>query len=287
MDINLPLKKVTPVILAGGKGVRLWPLTGSQRPKPFLKVSSKYTLLQRTLRRVETCAEPIIVCAQEFAGKAKSNLDGVAQGAGGIVAEPVPRSTAASIAMAALCVGTDDLILVMPSDHVIGNKEVFLQQLRGACTRAQEGAVIIFGARPKSNNARYGYVLAEGFGKAEVKKVQHFVEKPEKPRAVQLRAAGNCFWNTGIFLCKAGVYLEKLERHAPDIYESCARAHKSGKQEGNIFTPDRAAFERCPAIPVDVALMEKARNLSVTDIKTPWADVGTWGSLSHTVMFKY
>ena len=188
--------------------------------------------------------------------------------------------------MGALCVGADDLILVMPSDHVIKQKELFLQQLHGACERAKEGFIVIFGARPRSNNTRYGYVLAEGFGRAEIKKVQHFVEKPEKPRAIQLLAAGNCFWNTGIFLCKAGVFLEKLKRHAPEIYESCVRAHKAGKKEGNVFRPDRAAFERCPAISVDIAVMEKARNVAVTDIKTPWADVGTWASLPHTILFK-
>ena len=263
-------------------------MTSANRPKPFLRLFSSYSLLQKTLRRVFACADPIIVCHRHFTAKVQHDLQHLQRRARFIFAEADGRSTAASITLAALAVEPEQLILVMPSDHVMADPDKFLAQLSEAQkVAATENRVVLFGAQPRSNASRYGYILAEGFAKTQIKKVQHFVEKPEKPRAVQIRASGHCFWNTGIFLCKAGVFLDKLHRHAPEILESCSRALKAGNESGGVIMPDRDAFFRCPAIPVDVAVMEKARNIYVIDLGSRWADIGTWPSLLHAMIFRH
>ncbi len=281
-------ESITPVILAGGRGVRLWPLASAKRPKPFLKLFSRYNLLQKTLLRAEGCAAPVVVCAENHLENVQKSLQKTGTQPRCIIAEPEIRSTAASVALAAMRLENEPgYMMVMPSDHAMKSPQAFAAQWERARAGAGDDKIVIFGVRPRSHNTRYGYILTQEQQYDGVYKVQHFVEKPQKPRAVQLLASHHCLWNTGIFLCRPRVFLQELQRHAPEIYDSCRRTVEKGEDKPPVFVPEPASFARVPNIPVDVAVMEKSNRISAVELPTRWADIGTWGALPCTLFLRH
>ena len=241
---------VCPVILSGGAGTRLWPLSRRAYPKQFLPLVSGRTMLQETAGRVGGIgfAPPIVVCNDEHRFLVAEQLREIDAPAGRIVLEPVGRNTAPAIAAAAFLLAADDpdtLMLVQPSDHHIADPEAFSRVIETAIPAARCGQLTTFGIAPSRPETGYGYIQtgAPVDGLDGVFSVHRFVEKPDRNMAEQYISAGGYFWNSGIFLFRAGCYLEELERLAPDVFRTSREAVAAGKDDLDFFRPDPAAFE--------------------------------------------
>lgn len=267
-----------PVILSGGSGTRLWPMSTPARPKQFLPLASTHSMLEATLARtegMEGAGRPIIV------GSA-AHAELVAQQAGNsvVILEPCARNTAPAIALAALIAEKDDAtLLVMPSDHVIRDVPAFHAAVARARPFADEGWLMTLGIRPERPETGYGYIaLADLLGNG-VHRVERFVEKPDLPRAEQMVASGDHMWNAGIFLFRARSFLEALGRLAPEMLEAARAALAGQSLDGTPILPDRDAFERCPSDSVDYAVMERADRVACVPVEMGWSDLGSWDAL--------
>ena len=268
---------IQPVVLAGGAGTRLWPVSTEARPKHLLELLGSGTLLERTLARVSDAnlfAQPMIVCAEPQAAEISALAP-----ASKLILEPFPRGSAAAIAMAAEALGRDDLILVLPSDHNIDDPAPLVDAIRLALPSAQEGRLVTFGIKPTHAETGYGYIrsgeqLSEGVFEA-----QSFVEKPPQEVAKQLASSGSAFWNSGMFLFSAGALLDELERHAPDIRAATSAAMLRAMQEKNLILPNAEALDPCPATSIDYAVMEHSDRIVVVPLELDWSDVGSWAAV--------
>lgn len=267
---------IQPVILCGGVGMRLWPLSTAGRPKPFLRLGGDGTLLAATLARV---ASPERFLAPIVVGSA-AHRDAMTKEAGEdarLVLEPCGRNTAPALAAAALLADVPSrLLLVMPSDHVIQQVPDFLEAVTAAMPFAEEGRLMTFGIRPTRAETGYGYIrrgaaLADGVFEAD-----SFVEKPDRATAEAWLAAQDHDWNAGIFLLRADRYLDELRRHAPDVAAAAERALANGKREANCVVLEAESFGRSPSVSIDVAVMEGAGHVGVIPVEIGWSDVGTW-----------
>ncbi len=269
---------ITPVILSGGAGTRLWPLSTPDRPKQFLPLAGPETMFAATLARVANEARftaPIIV------GAARHEALLVAEAPEGatIILEPCARNTAPAIALAALAADAQALLLVMPSDHVIANVQAFLAAVDQAEVLARDGWLVTFGIAPTGPETGYGYIargnpLAGGF------KVARFVEKPPLEGAQAMLADGGYDWNAGIFLFRAEAFIHALGTHAGPMLDAAIRSYCEGKVRGAFFTPDANAFAACPSDSIDYAVMEKSDRVAVVPVSCGWSDVGSWDALA-------
>lgn len=270
-----------PVILAGGSGTRLWPLSRTSYPKQFVNLIGEQSLFGKTLDRLKsvTAANPIVVGNEDhrFLVAEQLRLGGFVDTS--IILEPVGRNTAPAIALAALSSrqqGQDPLLLIAPSDHIIQNVPAFVEGVEAAKALARDGKIVTFGIKPTHADTGYGYIKKSGNDDFAI---DAFVEKPDKPTAEQFLASGEYLWNAGIFLFKASVFLDELAAAAPDILKACQKAWDSGSVDGEFVRPDKDAFITSPAESIDYAVMEKTTKAAVIPIDCAWSDLGSWDSI--------
>jgi mannose-1-phosphate guanylyltransferase/mannose-1-phosphate guanylyltransferase/mannose-6-phosphate isomerase len=275
-------KPIIPVILSGGSGTRLWPLSRPEQPKQLLPLTAEETMLQLTARRTagERFARPIVVANALHADQVEEQLAAVEARAQALILEPMGRNTAPAIALAAIAAGGgSDPILVMPSDHVIADVDAFHAALHAALPLVQEGWLITFGIAPDAPETGYGWIrvgeaLAEG-----VHRVDRFVEKPPRDKAEAMLASGDHAWNGGIFLFRADMYLGALSVYAPAMLVAAQRAMEKARREGKRIWPDAGEFAQSPSDSIDYAVMEKAPRVAVVPVAMGWSDVGSWDAL--------
>jgi mannose-1-phosphate guanylyltransferase len=270
-------RPIRPVILAGGAGTRLWPLSTAERPKHLLPLLGEDTLFHQTLARFgEGFAAPIIVAnrAQEAELRAA-----VPQGSR-ILLEPMKRDSAAAIALASELADGDDLLLVCPSDHFIGDVTAFNRAIGLAAAAAAEGSIVTFGIEPDHPATGFGYIAA-GQGEG-IRKVERFVEKPPLEQAEAMLARGGHYWNAGIFLAGARTWRNELERHAPAIRAAAQGALANAEVDGSVIYVDAECFAASPAKSIDYAVMEHSDRVAVVPVSMGWSDIGSWEALLNS-----
>ncbi|WP_336512012.1 mannose-1-phosphate guanylyltransferase/mannose-6-phosphate isomerase [Sphingomonas arenae] len=279
-------KPIIPVILCGGSGTRLWPLSRSLYPKQLVSLQEEQTLLQSTVRRVagQGYAKPLIVANEEHRFLIVDQLEGLGAGPEAVILEPQGRNTAPAIALAAQVAAADDpdaLLLVMPSDHLVGDGAAFHRAIDTGRAAAEAGALVTFGAAARSPETGYGYIEASSDGVSDegARPVARFVEKPDLATAAAYVASGHHYWNCGIFLFTASAYLDELRRLVPDVARSTATAIEQAAADGLFLRPEAQAFARSPSISIDYAVMEKTDRARVVPVDMGWSDVGSWNSL--------
>jgi mannose-1-phosphate guanylyltransferase/mannose-6-phosphate isomerase len=281
---------LVPVILSGGAGSRLWPLSREQFPKQLLPLTSEHTMLQETALRVAKwpgAHAPVVVSNEHHRFIVAEQLRQVGLPAAALILEPVGRNTAPAVAAAALSAlqlaGEGALLLVMPADHVLKDVPAFERAVQAGLQAAAEGKLVTFGVVPTRAETGYGYIRHAG-GAGPVHAVEAFVEKPNAERAAEYVASGNYLWNSGMFLLGARRYLQELAVHAPAMLAAVEAAHAGAKPDLDFCRLDKTAFEACPADSIDYAVMEKTRDAAVVPLDAGWSDVGSWDSLfeAHT-----
>jgi mannose-1-phosphate guanylyltransferase/mannose-6-phosphate isomerase len=275
---------LTPVILSGGSGTRLWPLSRELYPKQLLPLVGEQTMLQETAQRLVglEAAAPIVVCndSHRFLVAEQLRLLGVTPQA--IILEPVGRNTAPAIALAALRARPDALLLVLPADHVIRDVPAFQAAVQAAIPAANAGKLVTFGIVPTGPETGYGYIK-KAAGNAVASPIERFIEKPDRPRAESFLKEGGYFWNSGMFLFRADRYLAELTAHAPDIASAARAALASAKPDLDFVRVEKGAFEACRADSIDYAVMEKTRDAVVVPLDAGWSDVGSWSALHEAL----
>ncbi|MCC3746689.1 mannose-1-phosphate guanylyltransferase/mannose-6-phosphate isomerase [Rouxiella badensis] len=275
-----------PVIMAGGTGSRLWPMSRELYPKQFLRLHSENSMLQETVLRLESLEvrEPVVICNEEHRFLVAEQLRQIKKLSNNIILEPIGRNTAPAIALAALNAikdGDDPVMLVLAADHVIHDVEIFHAAVEKAIPFANANSLVTFGIVPTGPETGYGYIqrgdsignLDEGY------KVKCFVEKPNLPTAESYIASGEYYWNSGMFMFRAKKYLEELEKFRPDIYEACKKSLCELPDGMDFITVDKESFALCPDESVDYAVMEKTTNAMVVPLDAGWSDVGSWSAL--------
>jgi len=285
---------LVPVILSGGSGTRLWPLSRELYPKQLLPLIGDETMLQDTARRLRglTDAGPVIVCNEHHRFMVAEQLRQVEVAPAAIVLEPVGRNTAPAVAIAALTVlaaankeqgaAAEPVLLVMPADHLLKDVPAFHAAVRAGLQAARDGKLVTFGVVPTKPETGYGYIR-RGSGAGPVYPIAEFVEKPDAARAAKYVAAGDYLWNSGMFLFAARRYLEELKRLAPDMLAACEAALAGAKHDLDFTRLDAAAFARCPSDSIDYAVMEKTHDAVVVPLAAGWSDVGSWSALHESL----
>lgn len=279
------MPSLVPVILSGGSGTRLWPLSREAHPKQFLPLLGEHSLLQSTWLRLRglDAGAPLLVTGEAHRFMVAEQLRQIGCQPAAIVLEPVGRNTAPAIAVAALmaCEGGDDpLLLVLPSDHVIGDAEAFCAAVTAALPAAAQGRLITFGVLPSAPETGYGYIRAgEDADASGVRAVRQFVEKPDLATAQGYLAAGGYYWNSGMFLLRASRVLAELAAFRPDLLDACRAAVAGAARDADFVRLQSAAFTACPAESIDYAVMENTAAAAVLPIDVGWNDVGSWSAL--------
>jgi len=276
---------ILPVIMAGGSGSRLWPLSRLQFPKQFLTLLGEQSLLQQTIDRLADidAAYPLVICNEEHRFIIAEQLRQIGKLACNIILEPVGRNTAPAIALAALAAtakGDDPVLLVLAADHAIQNLKAFNQAVQLAKPAAQDGKLVTFGIVPQSPETGYGYIR-QGIAQAHngTFAVQQFVEKPDLETAKHYLASGEYLWNSGMFMFKASRYLHELEKHRPDILLACRAAMQHVDLDLDFVRIDEEAFLQSPDDSIDYAVMEKTSDAVIVPLDAGWSDIGSWSAL--------
>lgn len=268
------------VVLCGGMGSRLWPLSRKSYPKQFISLIDGESLFQLTLKRARTLAEETILIGGEetyFLAQDQLKAIGISEKSVRLMLEPVGRNTAAAIAFAAVMSDADDVLLVAPSDHLIRDEKAFQSAVKQAEKLAKQGRLVTFGIVPESAHTGYGYIEAGEDGE-----VKNFHEKPGQEMAQKYLETGGFYWNSGLFCFKAGVFLEELKRHQGDVYSAVAKAmaDKEGAEKEKMVRVDLEAMMAIPEISVDYAVMEKSENVVVVPMDVGWSDVGCFDQVA-------
>jgi len=279
----------TPVILCGGAGTRLWPLSRELYPKQLLALTGSHTLLQQTVLRLEGlgASAPVIVCNEAHRFLVAEQLRELQVAPRATLLEPCGRNTAPAIALgahaalkgtAAGAKAAGPVLLVLPADHLIRDTAAFQQAVRAALGAAQAGQLVTFGVVASRPETGYGYIQRGAAG-GEGFRIARFVEKPNRERALEFMQSGDYYWNSGMFMFRARRYLEELERCAPEVARICAAAFRGAKADLDFTRIDAATFEACPADSIDYAVMEKTADAVVVPLNAGWSDVGSWAAL--------
>lgn len=293
--------RIQPVVLCGGSGTRLWPLSREQYPKQMLALNNELTLLQLTVRRMDGFgagsaepASPVIVCNEEHRHLVAEQMRAIGVRPGAIILEPVARGTAPALTLAALHPLSDDdpVLVAMPADHVISDLPSFQRAIAQGVALADQGYLVTFGVMPVSAETGYGYIRMGEAIKSEGDRVGHFVhsfvEKPDVGTAQRYVASGRYLWNSGIFAMRASAWLDSIGQFRSDILSACERAHLQGAWDGDFYRVDAREFEGCPEDSIDYAVMERleanpatktARRAVVVKLEAGWSDVGAWKAL--------
>ncbi len=281
-----------PVILSGGAGTRLWPLSRELYPKQFLPLTRERTMIQETALRavgLPAVAPPIVVCNEAHRFMVAEQLRQVAVEPQAILLEPIGRNTAPALAVAALAALSSTrrgepapLLLVLPADHVLTDLADFQRAVEAAMPAARDGRFVTFGVVPTHPETGYGYIR-KGAQAGQVMRVAAFVEKPDPEKAAQFLASGDYLWNSGMFLLPAQGYLDELRRLDPAMLSACEQAYRSAARDLDFTRLDRAAFESCRADSIDYAVMEKTDRAAVVPLAAGWSDVGSWASLADAL----
>ncbi len=292
------INKLVPVILSGGAGTRLWPLSRELYPKQLLPLVGERTMLQETVLRLEGLADlgaPLVVCNDAHRFMVAEQLREVEQTAETVILEPVGRNTAPAVAVAAMQAmadGSDPLLLVLAADHVIRDAAALCAAVTDGVDSVQRGALLTFGIVPTAPETGYGYIRrgalretsphspASALNPApDIYDVREFVEKPDLATAEKYLASGDYYWNSGMFFFKASVYLAELEKAAPEMLAACRKAWKGRAADLDFTRLDAEAFASCPSDSIDYAVMEKTDRAVVIPLDAGWSDVGSWAAL--------
>ena len=276
---------ITPVILSGGSGTRLWPLSTNERPKQFLKLTGPLSLFQQTLERCNDkalFATPIVVSGASHTDLVSKQLDEIKVGSSKLILEPCPRNTAPAIALAALaCTKPRDIMLVMPSDHIISDVPAFQKAVKQSLFLAEADWLVTFGIAPTGPETGYGYIEQGDtvIGSENSFAAKRFVEKPAEDDAIEMLSRGGFHWNAGIFLFRADAYLAAFGKYAPEILQAATKAMKNRTGDDFIIRPDAQEFRKSASDSIDYAVMENSDKVAVTPVNPGWSDVGSWDSL--------
>ena len=278
--------RLLPVILSGGSGTRLWPMSRAALPKQFLPLTSEQTMFQETVQRLQGISgleKPLIVCNEEHRFLVAEQLRQIDQEPEAILLEPFGRNTAPAVALAALQAvqkHQDAILLVLPADHAIADRQAFHAAVATACQAAEQGALVTFGIKPTEAHTGYGYIKRGTPTEIKaVASVERFVEKPQLEVAREFVASGEYLWNSGMFVFRASQYLSELERLRPDMLAACRTALNNAQHDLDFTRLDKVAFESCPSDSIDYAVMEHTAFASVVDGDFGWSDVGSWSAL--------
>jgi len=275
---------LTPVLLSGGVGSRLWPVSREGHPKQFLPLAGDVTMLQETLQRTAglKAAAPLVVCNEEHRFMVAEQLRQLDLQAGALILEPKGRNTAPAVALAAVQAVTTDpesVLLVLPADHLIKNVDAFVAAVDKALPLAGEGRLMTFGVVPTAPETGYGYIKCGPVLADDLYQLERFVEKPDADTARDYLEDGGYLWNSGMFLLRAQSYLDELAKRAPDILSCCQQAMAAATVDMHFVRPDAEIFERCPSDSIDYAVMEKTDTGGVVSLDCGWSDVGSWSAL--------
>ena len=275
---------ILPVILSGGVGTRLWPLSREAYPKQMIALYDQHSLLQNTLLRLAGLehSAPIVVCNHEHRFLVAEQLRAISVEAHAIVLEPFGRNTAPAIAVAALHAAKVDpkqILLVLPADHLIQNEKAFQAAVLKALPLAKAGKLVTFGIVPTFAHTGYGYIRRGKALSEHGYQVDQFVEKPDRDKAESYIKTGDYYWNSGMFMFSAETYLKALAEFAPEVLSACQEAVQKEQADLDFLRLEQGAFAKCPAIAVDYAVMEKAHNVAVLPMDATWSDVGSWSAL--------
>lgn len=279
------MSTLIPVVMAGGNGSRLWPLSRELFPKQFLALQGESSMLQTTLQRLTgfACANPLVICNEDHRFIVAEQLRQIDKLARNIILEPAGRNTAPAIALAALTAvasGQDPLLLVLAADHMIKDECAFRSAVEAAIPFAESGMLVTFGIVPTGPETGYGYIKrGTQQAKAQAYSVAQFVEKPNLKTARHYVECGDYYWNSGMFLFRASRYLEELKQYRPDILAACEQSIGQVDPDMDFVRVDKAAFLACPEDSIDYAVMEKTSDAVVVPMDAGWSDVGSWSSL--------
>ena len=284
--MNKSNAKIVPVILSGGSGTRLWPLSRAHYPKQLQPLHTKLSLLQETASRLtdDDFAQPLVICNQEHRFIVAEHLKEIGIKPEAIILEPLGRNTAPAATVASLVAQKHDpdaIILIMPSDHVINDTKALRTAIKAALPAAIDGSFVTFGIQPTKPETGYGYIKRskEIIKREGCFEVDVFVEKPSLADAKTFISEGGYYWNGGIFLFAASKFISELERLSPDIVKSCDLAVSKAVSDLDFQRLDETAFAACPSISIDYAVMEKSQNVVVVPVNMGWSDVGSWDAL--------
>jgi len=279
--------KITPVILAGGSGKRLWPLSREKYPKQYLSIVSKNTLLQDTilrLRGIKNVNSPIVVCNIEHRSFVNQQCQDIGYDQPRIIIEEEGRNTLPAITLATLesLNEEDSIILVLSSDHLLKNNEAFSNSIHSASDIAAEGSIILLGVEPSYPHTGYGYIKVSESHNKNFLKFEKFIEKPTLRDAKSYISQGKFLWNSGIFVFKASEIIKEIREHEPETLELASYSLKNAIRKDNFIFPDNSFFKKIRSNSIDYAIFENTKNIKVVELNSEWSDLGTWDSIFET-----
>jgi len=274
---------IAPVILSGGSGTRLWPLSRKLHPKQFIDLVNETTLFQDTILRLpKNVADPLIICNEEHRFLAAEQLRQINKESNGIILEPIGKNTAPAIALAALKLinnNKDPLLLVLSADHLIQDTKAFHQSIKVAEKLAKKGKLVTFGIVPDKAETGYGYIQANINNTTDSYNILSFTEKPNQEDAQKYLDSGNYLWNSGMFMFKASTYLQELEKFEPEILNACKKSCQTEYKDEDFIRLNNNEFLKCPEQSIDYGVMERTKGTMVVPLDANWSDIGSWDAL--------